>query len=79
MAKTILEQLAEEIATKQKKAKKPGNYVIEVNGTIIPARLTRKEVLKQAKQTACSGANINVFKIEGAVSVDLPVSIGEEA
>ena len=73
----ILEELKEALAPATK-AKKVGNYVIEVNGTIIPARLTRKEVIKQAKQTACSGASINVFKLEGATKVDLPVTIVAE-
>ncbi len=75
MAKTILEQLAAEITTKKAKAKSPGKYIIEVNGRVIPARLSRKEVLKQAKATACSGATINVFRLEGTAEVDMPVSI----
>ena len=73
----ILEELKEALAPAAK-AKKVGNYIIEVNGTVIPTRLTRKEVMKQAKQTACSGAHINVFKLEGATKVDLPVIIEGE-
>lgn len=76
---SILEQLAAELAVKTaKKNKVKGKYLLEVNGRIITTRMTKPEMIKQVRALACSTATINVFKLEGEVTTDIPVTINAD-
>ena len=76
---SLLEQLAAELATKTKKAGKKSlaKYVLDVNGSLVAQRPTNKSELKAAIvaiKIAKPTAKINVYKLEGPIDVDLPVS-----
>lgn len=79
MTQTLLEQLAAELAVKTKKAgkKSPAKYVLDVNGSLVAQRPTNKKELKAAIvaiKIAKPTSKINVYKLEGPVDVNLPVS-----
>lgn len=76
---TLLEQLAEEISAKTNKATKKSvaKFVLDVDGKLQSQRPTNKKELKTAIvaiKLAKPTAKINVYKLEGPVDVNLPVS-----
>jgi hypothetical protein len=71
----LVDQLLAELTTKKEKKAKAGKYILEINGKIITKRMTKKELIKQVRALACTTADINVFKLEGSVTTDIPVSI----
>ena len=71
----LVDQLLAELSTKKAKKAKAGKYLLEINGKIITKRMTKKELIKQVRALACTVSDINVFKFEGAVTADIPVSI----
>jgi len=77
MSKTtpLVDQLLAELSAKKERKAKPGKYILEINGKIITKRMTKKELIKQVRALACTTAAINVFKLEGSVTTDIPVSI----
>lgn len=75
MATSIVDQLLAELSAKKAKKEPKGKYVLEVNGSIITTRMSKKEMTKQVRALACSTADINVFKLEGSVTTDIPVTV----
>lgn len=76
---SLLEQLAEELAAKTKKTKKKdvAKFVLDVDGKLQFQRPTDKSQLKEAIiaiKIAKPTAKINVYKLEGAVDIKLPIS-----
>ena len=79
MMSSLLEQLAEELAAKTKKTKKKdvAKFVLDVDGKLQFQRPTDKSQLKEAIiaiKIAKPTAKINVYKLEGAVDIKLPIS-----
>lgn len=85
---TLLEQLAAELAAKadKKKGKKgAAKFVLDVDGRLLSQRPTTKKELKDAViaiKIKNPQSKINVYKLEGTIDVELPVSgvsLNEEA
>lgn len=74
-ATPLVDQLLAELSTKKERKAKPGKYLLEINGKVITKRMTKKELFKQVRALACTTADINVFKLEGSVTTDIPVNI----
>lgn len=75
--KTLLEQLALEIAdlreSKEKKDSK--GFILVVNGRVVPAKVSKTEYENEVRRLATTGAKIEIFGLVGTAGTNLEVAI----
>jgi hypothetical protein len=77
---SVLEELAAQIAKLQVEEEEVSTpeYLITVNGKVVDEPIEdMKELAKVVKGLISTGAEIQVYKLEGEASVDLDIKIGE--
>lgn len=73
----LLKQLAAELIEAASKEKKDSvkDYVIAVNGKVVPCKMTKAEYEGEVKRLATSGAKIELFTFAGDLSTNLDVAL----
>ena len=71
----ILAGLAEVLSPKIEASKTKANRILVIDGRIQPGFTSMKEAKKLGKQLATTGQTIEVYSLEGEVTVTLPVEL----
>ena len=75
--KTLLEQLASEIADlrKSKKKKDSKEFILVVNGRVVPAKVSKSDYENEVRRLATTSAKIEIFGLVGTAGTNLEVAI----